>query len=123
MTQKTYLLTLLSLFILLTSFDFTEQPDDTIRIPIHAKEKPQERINITKPGSYDLTSDIYCLETGLVVHSNNVTIDLNGFSLICTQDTGKHNGILLKKIQNVEIKNGTIRDFSNRGIMGFDTIQ
>lgn len=119
MIKKTFHFALVIVFLLMTSFD---SGNDT-RIPIKASKSPQETFNLTKPGSYYLTSDIYCLDTGIVVYSDNVTIDLNGFALIGTQDTGKYYGILLKKIKNIEIKNGTIRDFSNRGIMSFDTIQ
>ncbi len=119
MIKKIFHLALIIVFIILTSFD---SGNDT-RVPIKATNNPQKTFNLTKPGSYYLTSDIYCLDTGIVVNSNNVTIDLNGFALIGTQDTGKYYGILLNKTRNVEIKNGTIRDFPNRGIMSFDTIQ
>jgi hypothetical protein len=119
MIKKTRNLALIFAFVILSSFDSGK---DT-RIPIKATKNPQETFNLTNPGSYYLTSDIYCLDTGIVVYSDNITIDLNGFALIGTQDTGKYYGILLKKIKNVEIKNGTIRDFPNRGIKSFDTIQ
>ncbi len=76
------------------------------RIPI--SELP---FQVTTPGSYYLTSELTDDGSGAIaVDTDNVTIDLMGFSLT---GTGVGDGILLNGRKNVEIRNGTIRLFEN----------
>lgn len=71
---------------------------------------------IANPGSYYLTGDETTTETGIRVDANNVTIDLMGYSL-----TGpglvSSIGIYMYGRSNVEVRNGTIRNFGWRGIL------
>lgn len=64
---------------------------------------------ILASGSYYLVSDLTA-SSGITVDANNVTIDLCGFSLIGTNGNGY--GIYMVGRSNVEIRNGTIRNFS-----------
>ncbi len=66
---------------------------------------------IDRPGSYYLTSDVNVVDpnkNGINVDSNDVTIDLAGFALV---GSGSGYGIYLKDRNNVEIRNGTVRNF------------
>ena len=76
---------------------------------------------ISTSGSYYLTKDVYLSDAAMnaiTVDTDSVTIDLNGFSLIGPgADSGENNGIYMYERKNVEIKNGTIRDFGNLGVL------
>ena len=82
------------------------------RIPIHKSDLP---LTITESGSYYLVEDANCLSTAITVEADNVTIDLMGYSLI---GHGTGFGIYLNARINVEIRNGTVRDFGSDGICG-----
>jgi parallel beta-helix repeat protein len=72
---------------------------------------------ITQSGSYYLTGDVTVVSTtkhGIIVECNDVTIDLMGYTLK-GPDSGTGNGIYMSGQTNVEIRNGTVRDFF-RGI-------
>ncbi|MEM7054158.1 MAG: right-handed parallel beta-helix repeat-containing protein [Pseudomonadota bacterium] len=91
-------------------------------------------VQITSPGSYRLTSnlDVRSLSTpqnrdAIAISSNNVTLDLNGFSLIgpvsCTGATptcspsGAGVGIVgTALVRSVTIENGAITGFGEDGI-------
>lgn len=94
-------------------------------------------VTITDPGSYRLTSnlDVSNLSnpenrTAIDVNTENVSIDLNGFSIIgpvsctgtpvtsCTPSGGNGDGIQTSSSTTayVVIKNGTIRGMGNEGI-------
>jgi hypothetical protein len=64
---------------------------------------------ISASGSYYLVSDLTA-SNGITVDVNNVTIDLCGFSLIGSTNSG--NGIYMNGRNNVEVRNGTIRNFN-----------
>ena len=84
-------------------------------------------ITIDNPGSYKLTSDIVSanITTNVIkINSDNVTIDLNGFSIIgprtctgfgtglsCSHSGMTADGIASPNKKNVVIKNGIIRGF------------
>ena len=75
---------------------------------------------IDKPGSYYFTSDVNIVATnqiGIIVDVNDVTIDLAGYSLI-GPGSGTQSGIYMESLSNVEIRNGTVRDFGHYGIYG-----
>ncbi len=81
-----------------------------VRTPIKALP-----FTISKSGSYFLTADLkVSKQHGIDVKSNNVTIDLMGFSI--TGDGSKANGISLDGTSNVTVQNGTIREFGAAGI-------
>jgi hypothetical protein len=73
--------------------------------------------NITEPGSYYLTTNVTAGpgEIGLTIAANDVTVDLNGFTLRSLG--GIANGILVIGARtNLSVLNGTIRDWSAVGI-------
>lgn len=65
---------------------------------------------ISQPGSYYLTGDMSVSGTGITVNADDVTIDLMGYTI---SGGGSSYGILMMERSNVEIRNGTIRGFSN----------
>ena len=77
------------------------------RIPIHQADLP---LTINQSGSYYLTEDATAIGTAITVDVDNVTIDLMGYSLI-GPGGGSTRGILITEQKNVEIRNGTIRQF------------
>jgi len=70
---------------------------------------------IKTPGFYYITRDLNATGTGITVSADNVTIDLMGFSLI-GPGSGTNFGIYMNDRRNVEIRNGTIRNFGQHGI-------
>jgi len=86
--------------------------------------KPQIPISslpytITDSGSYYLTGDLTTTDSGILVNADNVTIDLMGYSLI-GPGSGANTAIYMDGRSNVEIRNGTVRDFGNSGIIEND---
>ncbi len=73
---------------------------------------------VTLTGSLTSTSTE---QHGITVNADDVTIDLGGHSLKGT-GTGTNNGIDMNGCSNVEIRNGTVRDFYNGvyAILGYD---
>jgi hypothetical protein len=65
---------------------------------------------ISTPGSYYLTEDVTASGTAITVDVNDVTIDLAGFALV-GPGSGTNYGIYMSGRSNVEIRNGTVRDF------------
>ena len=73
---------------------------------------------ISTSGSYYITGDLTLTDTtvhGITVNADNVTIDLMGYSLI-GPDSGSNPGIYMNGRSNVEVRNGTVRDFGSDGI-------
>lgn len=85
------------------------------RIPISGSTTPLGTFTISKSDSYYLTGNRSCSGTGIAVNVDDVTIDLNGYSLI-GPGSGTNNGIYMSGRKNVEIRNGTIRSFGSYGI-------
>ena len=85
------------------------------RIPIPASSSPAAAFVINSPGSYYLTGDRNASGNGIEVNADNVTIDLMGHSLI-GPGSGVNRGIYMNGRTNVEICNGTVRDFGDDGI-------
>lgn len=75
---------------------------------------------ISSPGFYFIKKDLTYPSTSgyaITVNADNVTIDLMGFSLIGQGKTsGTSEGIYMDGRKNVEIRNGTVRQFGGRGI-------
>ena len=73
---------------------------------------------ISQSGSYRLTGNLTVSATGsdgIEIAADNVTIDLNGFTITGPSE-GSGRGIFSSDHTNVEIKNGTIRDFGYSGL-------
>jgi len=85
------------------------------RVPIHASDFP---LTITEPNSYYLAEDVNFTDTlndAITINCDDVTIDLMGYTLR-GPDSGAKYGIYMNGRTNVEIRNGTIRDFVNPAI-------
>jgi hypothetical protein len=82
------------------------------RIPISAPT------NLTEPGSYYLTTNLTAApgETGLYISANDVTVDLNGFTLRSQGGVGANGILVLGARTNLTVRNGTLRDWSALGI-------
>ncbi|MCH9033426.1 MAG: right-handed parallel beta-helix repeat-containing protein [Planctomycetes bacterium] len=73
---------------------------------------------ISSPGSYYLVEDITTAGNGITITSDEVTIDLNGFSLV----GGTGAGISVPDPhKNITIKNGTVRGWASGGIAATST--
>jgi len=83
---------------------------DELRTPISSLP-----FTISSPGSYVITGNLNATGTGITVNSSNVSIDLNGYSIIGS-GKGAFDGIYISDRSNVEIRNGTIRNFGRNGI-------
>jgi hypothetical protein len=76
---------------------------------------------ISQPGSFYLTKNINAPAgtSGLQIAASDVTIDLNGFSIIGQGTSGTPAGIAVQGTRsNICVKNGTITGFHGRGISG-----
>jgi len=71
--------------------------------------------DITARGYYKINTNLTSTGTGITVKANNVTIDLNGYT-IAGNKTNTSRGIYMNGRSNIEIRNGTIRDFGSHGI-------
>ena len=74
---------------------------------------------ITQPGSYYLTADLVGVagQNGITVGADDVTIDLNGFTL--RGAIGSLDGIFAAGIRtNLTVRNGVVKDWGEEGIGG-----
>ena len=85
------------------------------RTPVDATNTPGNstaQFNITQAGSYYLTGNITGVNSkhGIVIQTNDVTLDLNGFEM--TGISGSYDGIgVIPGAQNITIHNGTLRSW------------
>jgi len=70
---------------------------------------------ISCSGKYFIARDTTSRKNGIIVNADHVIIDLNGYSII-GRGAGSNNGVYMEGRSNVEIKNGTIRNFGENGI-------
>ena len=70
---------------------------------------------ITTQGSYIINQNLKANWHGIKVQANNVTIDLKGYSISGNNASGGY-GVYMNGRNNVEIRNGTIRNFGSHGI-------
>jgi len=77
------------------------------RTPIRGADLP---MTIAESGSYYFTDTIEYTNTAIVVATSDVTIDLMGYTLK-GPGSGYYYGIQMSDCRNVEIRNGTVRDF------------
>ena len=88
------------------------------RIPIPGSDTPEGAFTISQSGSYYLTGNRNCTNTGIYMFArSHVTIDLNGYSLIGAGTTSGSGVNLAGECHNIEIKNGTIQSFGSGGIV------
>ena len=86
-------------------------------------------VTISKPGTYQLTGNLNVPNAGttaIEINADNVTIDLNGFSIqgptrcsprpVSCSPTGPGNGVHAVLRENIVITNGSIRGMGNLGI-------
>lgn len=75
-------------------------------------------VTISEPGSYRLTSDLVVTSgiDGIDIDADNVTVDLNGFTIFGSGEVGLNDGIAVGVQDNTEVRNGTIRGFLRHGI-------
>lgn len=80
-------------------------------------DAPGFPVSITQSGSYRLTSDLTVGASlgGISVAAENVTLDLNGFTIFGGGGAFFSDGIGVGQM-NVEVRNGTVRGFSRHGI-------
>ena len=74
---------------------------------------------ITSPGSYILVANVDAVGTGIRIESDNVKLDLNGFTIRQASAGLGRDGILVApgaSVRNIEITNGTIEGFTRHGI-------
>lgn len=73
---------------------------------------------VTSSGLYYLTKELQTTsgsQNAITINADNVTVDLMGYSLIGT-GSGTGCGIFMNARKNVEIRNGTVRNFGGSGI-------
>jgi hypothetical protein len=83
-------------------------------------EIPPSGIVIDSPGTYVFQNDITWSPTGngqaILIQSKDVTLDLQGYKLICETNSFYTTGIVALLSENLTIKNGTIANMAYRGI-------
>ena len=90
---------------------------------VNAANTPGDGTNtfiISTPGSYYLTSNITgsVAKNGVSIQANDVTLDLNGFSLV-SGGGGNFRGIDVPAPQSgICVRNGTIRGWTDGGVRG-----
>jgi len=95
-------------------------PGPEPRIPISAQNTPGDgssTFRITQPGSYYLEGNITGVSgrIGILISSSNVTLDLNGFSLLGVP--GSLRGIYVTNIpRRITIRNGNVSGWGQDGI-------
>lgn len=72
---------------------------------------------ITQPGSYYLTGDVTIPagKNGVVITASNVTLDLNGFSIVGATSQAQH-GVQSSGVKNIVVRNGTLRSMGGAGV-------
>ena len=77
---------------------------------------------ISSAGNYYLTQNLtYSGAAGnaITVNASNVTIDLNGYQLVCANSSYSTWGIYANNVSNVSVKNGAIAGFAFGIELGF----
>jgi hypothetical protein len=83
---------------------------------------------ISSPGSYVLGEDIQALggQHGIEIAASDVTLDLNGFSIVGNLEVGSLDGIFVAEPSpgvdrsNIAISNGVVRYFGRNGVFASD---
>ncbi len=85
------------------------------RIAINSNNTPGDAAYeyiVSSPGSYYLPGNFTTTKGGIKVGTDDVTIDLSGYTMTGPV-SGSRSGFYLNGVDNVEIRNGTIRSFRN----------
>ncbi len=80
------------------------------RIPIAGSDIAVGQFIINQSGFYYLTGNKVCSGNGISINADDVTIDLCGFTI---SGSGISYGVYAYARNNVEIRNGTLRDFGH----------
>jgi parallel beta-helix repeat protein len=86
------------------------------RTPIRASDLP---LTITQPGSYYFAESISTAGGGITIDSDDVTIDLMGYTL--SGGTGRGIEVVVEH-NNIEVRNGVVTGWSEDGIGLWSTI-
>jgi hypothetical protein len=87
-------------------------------VSIPGSSSPTVPFEINNHGSYYLAGNRLCKGTGIIINSDNVTLDFMGYELAGPgKCSGENYGILTNNYRNLEVRNGTIRNFGDRGIV------
>jgi hypothetical protein len=91
------------------------------RIPVGPLTTPGSAVavyRITQPGSYYLTGDVGggAGLSGIEIDSNNVTLDLNGYTIQGTGSTSLHGVFVQNYRVSVSIRNGVITNWGRNGV-------
>ena len=75
-------------------------------------------IVINQSGSYYLAEDILAFPSahGINITADNVTLDLNGFTVYGNTEVGSWDGIHAVNNKNITVMNGTVQDFFQDGV-------
>ncbi|MEM9819936.1 MAG: right-handed parallel beta-helix repeat-containing protein [Bacteroidota bacterium] len=97
------------------------------RIPIDSLDTDGDgSVDISEPGHYFLRDTLLVVNDqwgGIVINTDNVTIDLNGFAILAGTNAQVDGINVLGNHNNITIENGTIAGFAGAGINGFNTNQ
>ena len=97
-----------------SSSDIINAAADELRTPISSLP-----FTISSSGSYYLTGNLTSTGDGIVVQVDNVTIDFNGFTITGPgKASGTGIGVYMQggARNNLQIKNGKVRDFGLHGV-------
>ncbi|HTV40689.1 MAG TPA: right-handed parallel beta-helix repeat-containing protein [Candidatus Sulfotelmatobacter sp.] len=91
------------------------------RIPVDASHTPGNSSGefvITNSGSYFLTTNIIGIsgKDGIDIYTNDVTLDLNGFSLTGVSGSLSEGVQIFPGCTNITVRNGAIRGWSQHGV-------
>jgi len=89
-------------------------------VPVAATDITALPYTISAPGAYELTGNLTGVSgfDGITIASSDVTLDLNGFSLIGVPGSG--NGVRLTPFagyEGIRVENGVIRDWGASGVL------
>ncbi len=79
---------------------------------------------ISQPGSYYLTSNLVATGIGddaITINSPHVTLDLMGFSIMGSEVGVWDYGIFVNQLENIVVRNGTVRNCVNTAVNLFAT--
>jgi hypothetical protein len=95
------------------------------RTAVNAVNTPSDGVGlfaITRPGSYYLTGDIVLtglpagVTRGILISADDVTLDLNGFTVRATEAANPHTVISVVSSERVTVRNGSVLGGANSGV-------
>jgi hypothetical protein len=91
------------------------------RIAINATNTPGDATStyiITQPGSYYLTENLAgeVGKAGILLMNHNITIDLNGYTMLGTNGASTAIDIFFNSLKNIVVRNGTITNWDGDGV-------